>query len=295
MASGNMKDIKRRIKSVESTMQITKAMELVASSKLRKAKEKADSARPYFNALYETMCGIQSENPGFFSQYMKKREVKTVLFIVIAGDRGLAGGFNANVLKLAQARIDELKAEGNAVKIVAIGKKSAEYFTKRGYDILESYINIGETIKIHNASDISDKIVQPFVKGEVERVELFRTEYVSPLLQRAESLPLLPLDMHAEAEENSDKPKIEELPIYEPSARDVFDSIVPKYITGIIFGAVVDSFASEQAARRTAMESASDNASEMISNLSLLYNRARQASITQEITEIVGGASAQEG
>ena len=290
-----MKDIKRRIKSVESTMQITKAMELVASSKLRKAKEKADSARPYFNALYETMCGIQSENPGFFSQYMKKREVKTVLFIVIAGDRGLAGGFNANVLKLAQARIDELKAEGHAVKIVAIGKKSAEYFTKRGYDILESYINIGETIKIHNASDISDKIVQPFVKGEVERVELFRTEYVSPLLQRAESLPLLPLDMHAEAEENSDKPKIEELPIYEPSARDVFDSIVPKYITGIIFGAVVDSFASEQAARRTAMESASDNASEMISNLSLLYNRARQASITQEITEIVGGASAQEG
>ena len=275
-------------------MQITKAMELVASSKLRKAKEKADKARPYFNALYETMCGIQRENPGFFSQYMKKRDVRTVLLVVIAGDRGLAGGFNSNVLKLAQARINELQAAGQSVKIVAIGKKSYEYFAKRGYDISESYINIAEGIKIYIAGNISDKIVYPFVKGEIDRVELFRTEYVSPLVQRAESLPLLPLDIHAE-KSDSEQPKLEELPIYEPSARDVFDSIVPKYITGIIFGAVVDSFASEQAARRTAMESASDNASEMISNLSLLYNRARQASITQEITEIVGGASAQEG
>ena len=292
MASGNMKDIKRRIKSVESTMQITKAMELVASSKLRKAKEKADKARPFFNALYDTMCNIQSENPGFFSQYMKRREVKTILMVVIAGDRGLAGGFNSNVLKLAQARINELKAAGQQAKIVAIGKKASEYFLKRGYTVSESYINIGEGINIYQATDIADRIVYPFVKGEVDRVELFRTEYVSPLLQRAESLPLLPLDIQqTEAQET----KSLELPIYEPSARDVFDSIVPKYISGIIFGAVVDSFASEQAARRNAMESASDNASEMISNLSLLYNRARQASITQEITEIVGGASAQEG
>lgn len=273
-------------------MQITKAMELVASSKLRKAKEKADKARPFFNALYDTMCSIQSENPGFFSQYMKRREVKTVLMVVIAGDRGLAGGFNSNVLKLAQARINELKDAGQQVRIIAIGKKSSEYFLKRGYTVAESYINIGESINIYHASDIADRIVYPFVKGEVDRVELFRTEYVSPLLQRAESLPLLPLDIQqTEAQET----KSLELPIYEPSARDVFDSIVPKYISGIIFGAVVDSFASEQAARRNAMESASDNASEMISNLSLLYNRARQASITQEITEIVGGASAQEG
>ncbi len=271
-------------------MQITKAMELVASSKLRKAKEKADNARPYFNALYDTMCGIQAENPGFFSQYMKKRDLKTVMLVVIAGDRGLAGGFNSNVLKLAQARIDELSSEGSAVKIIAVGKKSSEYFIKRGYDVVESYVNIAEGIKIYGAASISDRIVHPFIKGEVDRVELFRTEYVSPLLQRAESLSLLPLDISADAAEKKDL----ELPIYEPSARDVFDSIVPKYMTGIIFGAIVDSFASEQAARRTAMESASDNASEMISDLSLLYNRARQASITQEITEIVGGAAAQE-
>lgn len=294
MASGNMKDIKRRIKSVESTMQITKAMELVASSKLRKAKEKADNARPYFNALYETMCGIQSENPGFFSQYTKKRDAKTVLLVVIAGDRGLAGGFNSNILKLAQARIDELKG-ASEVKILAIGKKSVEYFTKRGYDLMGSYPNIAEGLKIHHAADISDVIMQKYVSGEIDKVELFHTEYVSPLLQQAEALAVLPMDVRSGGDQDgSERAKAKELPVYEPSPEFVFDAIVPKYITGMIFCAVVDSFASEQASRRIAMENASDNASEMISGLSLMYNRARQASITQEITEIVGGASAQE-
>lgn len=294
MASGNMKDIKRRIKSVESTMQITKAMELVASSKLRKAKEKADNARPYFNALYETMCEIQSENPGFFSQYTKKRDEKTVLLVVIAGDRGLAGGFNSNVLKLAQSRIDELKGSAE-VKVLAIGKKSVEYFNKRGYDLLGSYPNIAEGLKIHHAADISDIIMQKFVSGEIDKVELFHTEYVSPLLQQAEALSVLPMDVRSgEDSDNGERSRIKELPVYEPSPETVFDAIVPKYITGMIFCAVVDSFASEQASRRIAMENASDNASEMISGLSLMYNRARQASITQEITEIVGGAAAQE-
>ncbi|MBD5144465.1 MAG: ATP synthase F1 subunit gamma [Ruminococcus sp.] len=294
MASGNMKDIKRRIKSVESTMQITKAMELVASSKLRKAKEKADNARPYFNALYETMCEIQSENPGFFSQYTRKRDAKTVLLVVIAGDRGLAGGFNSNVLKLAQARIDELKGSAE-VKVLAIGKKSVEYFAKRGYDLMGSYPNIAESLKIHQAADISDVIMQKYVSGEIDRVELFHTEYVSPLLQQAEALAVLPMDVRSgEDSDSNERAKIKEIPVYEPSPEFVFDAIVPKYITGMIFCAVVDSFASEQASRRIAMENASDNASEMISDLSLMYNRARQASITQEITEIVGGASAQE-
>lgn len=294
MASGNMKDIKRRIKSVESTMQITKAMELVASSKLRKAKEKADNARPYFNALYDTMCEIQSENPGFFSQYTKKRDAKTVLLVVIAGDRGLAGGFNSNILKLAQARIDELKGSSE-VKILAIGKKSVEYFAKRGYDLAGSYPNIAESLKIHHAAGISDIIMQKFVSGEIDKVELFHTEYVSPLLQQAEALSMLPMDVRSGKDsDDREKAKVRELPVYEPSPESVFDAIVPKYITGMIFCAVVDSFASEQAARRIAMENASDNAGEMISGLSLMYNRARQASITQEITEIVGGAAAQE-
>lgn len=287
MASGNMKDIKRRIKSVESTMQITKAMELVASSKLRKAKEKADKARPYFDALYETMCEIQAENPSFLSPFTRKAGEGKSLLVVIAGDRGLAGGFNSNIFKLAQARVDELDGK-DKTDIIAIGKKAVEYFGKREFNMLGSYPDFSENIRIHQANDIAGEIVDKYVKGIYERVELFYTEYVSSITQQAVTKKMLPVELDGQ------KKVSKALPIYEPSAGQVFNHIVPRYVTGMIFGACVESFASEQASRRNAMENASDNASEMISSLSLMYNRARQASITQEITEIVGGANSAE-
>ena len=283
MASGNMKDIKRRIKSVESTMQITKAMELVASSKLRKAKEKADKARPYFDALYETMCEIQAENPSFLSPFTRKVGEGKSLLVVIAGDRGLAGGFNSNIFKLAQARIDELGGK-DKTDIIAIGKKAVEYFGKREFNMLGSYPDFSENIRIHQANDIAGEIVDKYVKGIYERVELFYTEYVSSITQQAVTKKMLPVELDGQ------KKVSKALPIYEPSAGQVFNHIVPRYVTGMIFGACVESFASEQASRRNAI----DNASEMISSLSLMYNRARQASITQEITEIVGGANSAE-
>lgn len=282
-----MKDIKRRIKSVESTMQITKAMELVASSKLRKAKEKADKARPYFDALYETMCEIQAENPSFLSPFTRKAGGGKSLLVVIAGDRGLAGGFNSNIFKLAQARIDELGGK-DKTDIIAIGKKAVEYFGKREFNMLGSYPDFSENIRIHQANDIAGEIVDKYVKGIYERVELFYTEYVSSITQQAVTKKMLPVELDGQ------KKVSKALPIYEPSAGQVFNHIVPRYVTGMIFGACVESFASEQASRRNAMENASDNASEMISSLSLMYNRARQASITQEITEIVGGANSAE-
>lgn len=282
-----MKDIKRRIKSVESTMQITKAMELVASSKLRKAKEKADKARPYFDALYETMCEIQAENPSFLSPFTRKAGDGKSLLVVIAGDRGLAGGFNSNIFKLAQARIDELGGK-DKTDIIAIGKKAVEYFGKREFNMLGSYPDFSENIRIHQANDIAGEIVDKYVKGIYERVELFYTEYVSSITQQAVTKKMLPVELDGQ------KKVSKALPIYEPSAGQVFNHIVPRYVTGMIFGACVESFASEQASRRNAMENASDNASEMISSLSLMYNRARQASITQEITEIVGGANSAE-
>jgi len=287
LASGNMKDIKRRIKSVESTMQITKAMELVASSKLRKAKEKADKARPYFDALYETMCEIQAENPSFLSPFTRNAGEGKSLLVVIAGDRGLAGGFNSNIFKLAQARIDELGGK-DKTDIIAIGKKAVEYFGKREFNMLGSYPDFSENIRIHQANDIAGEIVDKYVKGIYERVELFYTEYVSSITQQAVTKKMLPVELDGQ------KKVSKALPIYEPSAGQVFNHIVPRYVTGMIFGACVESFASEQASRRNAMENASDNASEMISSLSLMYNRARQASITQEITEIVGGANSAE-
>lgn len=288
MASGNMKDIKRRIKSVESTMQITKAMELVASSKLRKAKEKADRARPYFNALYDTMCEIQAENPGFLSPFTRKAGQGKTLMVVVAGDRGLAGGFNSNIFKLAQAHIDELGGR-DKVEILAVGKKACEYFEKRGYDMFAAFSNISENIKIRQAEEIAESVVDLYVKGAYERVELFYTEFVSAITQQAVYKLMLPVEFDSLTRTAS-----RSIPVYEPSASAVFDHIVPRYITGMIFGSCVDSFASEQAARRNAMENASDNAEEMISSLSLMYNRARQASITQEITEIVGGAGGAE-
>lgn len=283
MASSNMRDVKRRIKSVESTMQITKAMELVASSKLRKAKERAEASRPFFDAIYQTMAEIFSENT-FSSIYTKGVNEKAVpLFVVIAGDRGLAGGFNTNVLKLAESRISECK---NPPCIITIGRKATEYFEKRtDIELFRSYDGIAEHINIYQSTAIGDEIIEAYRKGKIGNVEMIFNDYVSPMLQEPRNMKILPVEEIDNGEKRG-------LTTYEPSPQAVFEQLIPKYLAGIIYSAVVDSFAAEQASRRSAMESATDNAKEMIDNLSLLYNRARQTAITQEITEIVGGASA---
>lgn len=278
-----MKDIKRRIKSVGSTRQITKAMELVASSKLRKAKQRAEQARPYFTELYRSMCEIASANTDFSTVFTQKREVKNRLFIVVAGDRGLAGGYNSNVLRLAAAAHAD---DAEKPKIIAVGKKSIEYFSKRGYDIVGSFPNVAEDIKPAMAYDIANIAIDMFRNGEVDDVQLFYTMFVSSLTQEPQQMSVLP--MATQKLENYGTMD------YDPSPEAVFDRIVPRFTASLLQCAVVESYASEQGARRTAMESATDNADEMIASLSLLYNRARQASITQELTEIVGGANALE-
>lgn len=282
-----MKDIKRRIKSIESTGQITKAMELVASSKLRKAKERAAAAAPFFETLYETICDISSNNLELSSVYTKPREVKRSLYIVIAGDRGLAGGYNSNVLKLANAA---MVASGHESAVIAIGKKAVEHYEKRG-QLTAGFAGVAETLDQIKVSQIASIAVSMFKKGEVDEIFLYYTEFVSALSQVASSLKVLPL--YDISSKSPKKDKKQSLVTYEPSPEGVFNAIVPEYISGILYGAVVESFAAEQGARRTAMESASDNAEEIITKLSLIYNRARQAAITQEISEIVSGASAQ--
>lgn len=286
MASANMKDIKRRIKSVESTMQITKAMGLVASSKLRRAREKSEKAKSYFDVLYETMHEITSENKTFESMFNKKNQSNNVLMIVIAGDRGLAGGFNANVLRLAQNRYNELSLSKNVI-ILPIGKKAVEYFEKRDFKIMSKYYNVAESVDIYEVASISDRVVEAFIAGKIDRIELAFTNYVSSLVQKEKCISILPID---NSEETG---KLNNQTTYEPSAEEVFSMLIPQYVSGMLYGAIVDSFSAESAARRIAMDSASDNALEMIDNLSLIYNRARQNTITQEITEIVGGASTQ--
>lgn len=278
-----MKDIKRRIKSVGSTRQITKAMELVSSSKLRKAKTRAEQGRPYFEELYRSMCEIASANTDFSTVFTQKREVKHRLFIVIAGDRGLAGGYNSNLLKLAAAAHEN---DAEKPKIIAIGRKAIEYFTKRGYELAGSFANIAEDIKPSRVYDIANIAIDMFKRGEVDDVQLFYTTFVSSLTQEPQQMAVLPMQTQ----------KLDNYGTmcYDPSPEAVFNRIVPRFTASLLQCAIVESFASEQGARRTAMESATDNADEMIASLSLLYNRARQASITQELTEIVGGANALE-
>ena len=279
--AGSMKDIKLRIRSVQSTMQITKAMELVASSKLRHARERMEQARPYFETLQATLADISAANTEFTSPYLARRPVKKTCYIVIAGDRGLAGGYNANLFKLvAQA------AEGKECCVLPVGKKALEHFQRRGMSILTEAFSPVEDVTVSDCFSMSRLVAQGFLKGEFDEIHLCYTRFESMLTQTAKTVQMLP--MAAPKPREDKRPR--SLMLYEPSSEAVYDAIVPEYFAGLIWGAVCESEASEQAARRTAMDAASKNAGEMIENLNLRYNRARQAAITQEITEIVAGA-----
>lgn len=277
-----MKEIKTRIKSVESTKQITKAMELVSSSKFRKAKEKAETSRPYFNTLYGTVQDIAKNANGSKNEFLEERKVNNVCYIVIAGDRGLAGGYNSNVFKSVMSHNKLGKA-----KVVSVGKKAKEFLTKRNFELIDSIETVEDAL-YEDSSRVANKVMEAYKNGEIDEVNLVYTEFVSALTQEPKLIKLLPVTVDKDKEEKKSRVTVQ----YLPSASSVLGYVLPKYIAGSIHGAIAESYASEQAARRTAMESATDNANEMISKLELSYNRARQAAVTQEISEIVGGASA---
>ena len=277
--AGSMKDIKLRIKSVESTMQITKAMELVASSKMRRAKERVEHSRPYFETLHETLTGIAAADPRARSPYLRRDEIRRTLLIVIAGDRGLAGGYNNNVLKLAFRQMPQ-----DAV-VLPIGKKTVEFFQHRSCEILTEEYREAASVSIGDCYSIAKLVADGFLDKTYQNVVLVYTNFVSLLAQTPAALPLLPLTISAEKQTNAQRAMI-----YEGGSEAVFNAIVPEYLGGVLYGALCESTASEQAARRMAMDAASKNADEIIENLNLQYNRARQGAITQEITEIVAGS-----
>jgi F-type H+-transporting ATPase subunit gamma len=281
LAGAGMKEIKTRIKSVESTKQITKAMELVSSSKFRKAKEKAESARPYFNTLYNTVQDIAKNTGGSKNVFLTEKKVNNVCYIVVAGDRGLAGGYNSNILK---AVLNHNQAQ--TAKVISVGKKAKESLSKRGYEIIDSIESVEDAV-YEDASRVAKIAMNAYQNGEVDEVNLVYTEFVSALTQEPKVVRLLPLTIDKTEEVIKGKAAVE----YLPSADAVLGYVLPKYVSGSVYGAIAESYASEQAARRTAMESATDNANDMISKLELVYNRARQAAVTQEISEIVAGAS----
>lgn len=283
--AANMKAVKLRIKSVQSTMQITKAMELVASSKLRKAKERADICRPYFRELYNTLQDISEENTDFSSVYARESESEKYCYVVIAGDRGLAGGYNTNLFKCMEAA-----SKGKDYVVLPIGKKAVEYFRRKNVEcVTEAFAEIAD-VTVADCFEIAHLLCEEFRKGRFGHIELCYTRFVSMLSQVPEVFSMLPLAELEEKGEPREKSNIRNLILYEPNEVEVYDAIVPEYLAGLVYGAVCDSVASELAARRTAMEAATSNAEEMIEQLNLHYNRARQAGITQEITEIVGGA-----
>lgn len=283
--AANMKAVKLRIKSVQSTMQITKAMELVASSKLRKAKERAEICRPYYKDLYRTLQHIAVDNTEFYSVFAREAVSDKYCFVVVAGDRGLAGGYNANLFK----KVEEASA-GKDYVVLPIGKKAVEYFQRKGTEILtEAFAEVAD-VSVADCFEIANLLSGEFKKGTFGHIELCFTTFVSMLSQQPIVSSLLPLtDLAKTAPEDMDD-AARSLILYEPNSMEVFDAIVPEYLAGLIYGGVCESLASELAARRMAMEAATSNAEEMIDKLNLYYNRARQASITQEITEIVGGA-----
>lgn len=277
MSASSMKTIKNRIKSISSTMQITKAMELVATSKMRKATERIEKSKPYFDILAETLSDIAKDNNDFTSVYTRSREGRTC-HVVIAGDRGLAGGYNANLFKSLDVGADDI--------IFPIGKKAAEYFSRA--DIYTSAYERADDIKISDCHTIGELLSCGYENGEFTRLTLSYTSFVNVLTQEPKSVSMLPLRIErAKGEKRGARYS---LIIYEPDAETAFSEIIPYYLSGMIYGAVSESIASELSARRNAMEAATDNASEMIDKLSLEYNRARQASITQELTEIISGA-----
>ena len=280
MAGVSTKEIKTRIRSMESTRQITRAMEMVASAKLRKAQSQALNCRPYFETLYQTMWDIVNHDREFSSPYLAKKTGNKAAFIVISGDRGLAGGYNSNVLKLLASQ-----TEGKECTILPIGKKGADYFRTHGFTVLTENYTTAETVNIGDCFSVAKQLCKAYLQGEYDGVYVVYTNFRSVLSQEPCCIQLLPL----EKQETAPTGTAQEM-LYEPDSETAFAAIVPEYLAGVLYGALCESRASEQAARRTAMDAATQNAQEMIDSLSLQFNRARQAAITQEITEIIAGS-----
>ncbi len=275
-----MKEINVRIKSITGTSKITKAMELVAISKLTKALDRITKCRPFYTELYSQLCDIAASSTAPDSGYCRARAVKKTCIIAIAGDRGLAGGYNNNLFKYCE----ELIKDKNAA-ILPIGKRALDHFSRRGYEIISDDYAVCEDVEVGDCFEISRLLTDMYMGGEVDEIYVVYTNFASMLSQNPGSLKLLPLDAQISSGEASKR-----YILIEPSPASVFDHIVPDSLAGLIWGAVCESHASELAARRIAMENATSNAEDIIADLQLKYNKARKSSITQQITEIVSGS-----
>ena len=312
----NLKAIRDRIQSVKNTKKITEAMRLVAAAKVRRAQEQVIATRPFADRLAQVLYGLQTrlQFEDVNLPLLRKRDVQTVGLLVVSGDRGLCGGYNGNVIRRAENRAKELQAEGLNYRFVLVGRKATQYFQRREQPISKTFTGLEQVPTAQEASQIADELLSLFLSEEVDRVELIYTKFVSTISSRPVVQTLLPLDpqgLEASDDEifrlttregmfqverqrvdaSASRPLSKDM-IFEQDPVQILDALLPLYLNNQLLRALQESAASELAARMTAMSNASENASELIKTLTLSYNKERQAAITQEILEVVGGANA---
>lgn len=280
----SMRDIKRRRDSIQSTEQITKAMKLVSTVKLQKSKNRAEASKPYFNLMYDTISSILRKSGNLNHKYLKPGDSQKKAVIAITSNRGLAGGYNNNIVKLISAELPTADT-----LVYAIGRKGRDGLQRKGFEIHADYSEVINEPLYRDAADITLELLDAFARGEIGEIYLAYTSFKNTVTHIPRLIKLLPVEMEAQAEDSG---KAQALMTYEPEEEEVLDSIIPKYMSSLIYGALLEAVASENGARMTAMDNATSNAEEMIEALSLQYNRARQGAITQELTEIVAGANA---
>ncbi|MCM1386552.1 MAG: ATP synthase F1 subunit gamma [Bacillus sp. (in: Bacteria)] len=285
----SMRDIKRRKGSIQSTQQITKAMKLVSTVKLQRAKQRAEQSKAYFNCMYETVTSMLAKAGNLNHPYLRGGESTKKAVIVITSNRGLAGGYNSNVVKLITQ--GDFKKED--LRIYAVGKKGKDALYRYGYEIVEEDSAIIEEPLYVDAMALSSRVLESYVKGEVGEIYLAYTGFKNTVVHEPTLLKLLPVEPEKKDEQAQTQEKESKaLMSFEPEDDEALELIIPKYVTSLIYGGLIEAVASENGARMQAMDSATSNAEEMIDHLSLMYNRARQGSITQELTEIIAGANA---
>ena len=279
----SLKDIRDRIKSVKSIQKVTSAMKMVAAAKVRKAQGKMEQARPYTSALEEVIHHILPDVNRDDLDLLNVREIKRKAYVIVSADRGLAGGFNSNIIKVSEKEVSEFGREN--VDLFCIGKKARDYFKRRDYNIIESHIDFWSELNFDNAMMIGRSVIDHFTSGKVDEIHVIYNYFVNMAQQEIKSEVLLPLSYEEDDFEEKDR-------LYEPSKEVLVSSLVPRHLNIQIWKYLLESYASEQAARMMAMENATTNAGDMIKSLTLEFNKARQAAITTEMLEIVSGAEA---
>ncbi len=297
MPGGKLKEVRTRIQSVISTQQITKAMKMVSAAKLRRAQDAITQMRPYSGKLTEMLNNIISGSEGDMEiGYAKSREVKSVLIVLITSDKGLCGGFNSNLIKMTRSILQEKykeHAKQGKVEIMTIGNKGYTYFKREPYPINKDFLGLFTQLAFENVAKAADYAMEGFLSGKYDRVEFVYSKFKNAATQIFTNEQFLPIPK-AEPSEESTKKKVPDF-IYEPDKKQIVEYLVPKILKTQFYKAILDNNASEHGARMTAMDKASDNANELLRDLKISYNRARQAAITTELTEIVSGAAALEG